>query len=98
MKGSITITILSDSVIQSKGELDIPDVVDRLRVLDVMVRSLELELSDLIFYLSIYGNLRQAVKFVDCNKIDNLDDVEIDWVELFKQMHKDGTDAEPEKE
>lgn len=98
MQGSITITILSDSVIQSKGELDIPDVVDRLRVLDVMVRSLELKLPDLIFYLSIYGDLRQAVKFVDCNKIDNLDDVEIDWAELFKQMHEGDIDAESEKE
>lgn len=98
MQGSITITILSDSVVQAKGELDIPDFTDRLRVLDVMVRALGLELPDLILYLSMYGDLRQAVKFIDCSKIDNLDDVEIDWTEFYKQIREGDIDAESEKE
>lgn len=98
MKGSITITVVSDSAVQAKGNLDLPEMTDRFRVLDVLVRALDLELADLVLYLAMFNDLRQATKIVDCSKIDNLDDAEIDWAEFFKQMHKGGTDAKSEKE
>ena len=98
MNGSITISVMGDSMVQAKGELDLPEFLDRFRVLDVMVRSLRLEFADLVFYLSIFNDLRRGTKIVDFNKIDNLDDVKIDWAEFFKQMHEGGIDAESEKE
>lgn len=98
MTGSITISVMGDSMVQAKGELELPEFLDRFRVLDVMVRSLRLEFADLVFYLSIFNDLRQATKIVDFNKIDNLGDVEVDWPEFFKQMREGNSDAESEKE
>lgn len=98
MTGSITISVMGDSMVQAKGELDLPEFLDRFRVLDVMVRSLRLEFADLAFHLSIFNDLRQATKIVDFNKIDNLGDVKVDWLEFFKQMREGGSDAESEKE
>lgn len=85
MTGSITISVMGDSMVQAKGELDLPEFLDRFRVLDVMVRSLRLEFADLVFYLSIFNDLRQATKIVDFNKIDNLGDVEADWLEFLSR-------------
>ena len=98
MQGSITLTVLDDSVVQTKGELNAPDLPDKLAILDVMVHVLDLKLLDLIFYLGVFDDLHQSVKIVDCTKIDNLDDVKIDWVEFGKQMREDNSDAGPEKE
>lgn len=98
MKGSITITVLDDVAVQAKGELDAPDLADKLAILDVMVHTLGLKISDLVFYLSIFNDLRQNVTIVDCTKIDNLADAEIDWAELFKQMREGDINAGSEKE
>lgn len=85
MKGSVTITVLDDVAVQAKGELDAPDLADKLAILDVMVHTLGLKISDLVFYLSIFNDLRQNVTIVDCTKIDNLADAEIDWAELLSR-------------
>lgn len=98
MKGSITITVLDDSAVQAKGELHTSDLADRLTILDVMVHILGLKLPDLVFYLSIFNDLRQNVKIVDCNKIDNLVDVKIDWAEFNRQISKGDINAGSEKE
>lgn len=98
MKGSVTITVLDDVAVQAKGELDAPDLADKLAILDVMVHTLGLKISDLVFYLSIFNDLRQNVTIVDCTKIDNLADAEIDWAELFKQMREGDINAGSEKE
>lgn len=98
MRGSITITVLDDFVVQTKGELDAPNLADRLMILDVLVHVLSLKLPDLIRYLSVFNDLHQTTKIVDCNKIDNLADVKVDWAELLKQMCEGDSDAESEKE
>lgn len=98
MQGSITLSVMGDSMVQAKGELDLPEFLDRFRVLDVMVRALHLEFADLVFYLSIFDDLQQATKIVDLSKIDNLSDVEFDWLEFFKQISKGDINAGPEKE
>lgn len=98
MTGSVTITVLSDTVVQAKGRLDTSDLADRLMLLDAVVNVLGLKPSDLILYLSVFGDLRQAAKIVDCSKIDNLADVEVDWAELFKQMCEGSSDAGDKKD
>ena len=98
MTGSVTITVLSDSVVQARGELDTSDLADRLMLLDAVVNVLGLKPSDLILYLSVFDDLRQSAKIVDCSKIDNLADVEVDWAELFKQMCEGSSDAGDKKD
>lgn len=98
MQGSVTITVLDDSVVQAKGELNAPDLPDKLTILDVMVRVLGLKLPDLIFYMGAFADLHQLVKIVDLNAIDNLDDVKIDWVEFSKQMREGDINAGSEEE
>lgn len=98
MRGSVTITVLGESVVKATGELDAPDLPDKLAILDVMVHVLDLKLPDLIFYLGMFDDLHKSVKIVDCTEIDNLDDVKIDWVELGKQIREGSSDAGSEKE
>lgn len=98
MQGSVTITVLGESVVKAEGTLDAPDLPTKLAILDVMVSFLGLKLSDLILYLRVFDDLRLVAKTVDCSKIDNLADVDIDWVELNKQISKGDINAESEKE
>lgn len=98
MQGSVTITVLGESVVKAEGTLDAPDLSTKLAILDVMVSFLGLKLSDLILYLRVFDDLRLVAKTVDCSKIGNLGDVEIDWAELFKQMCEDDSDAGDKKD
>lgn len=98
MQGSVTITVLGESAVKAEGKLDVPDLPDKLAILDVMVRILDLKLPDLIFYLGAFADLHRFVKFVDLTAIDNLDDVKIDWVEFGKQMREGDINAGSEEE
>lgn len=98
MQGSVTITVLDDSVVKAEGALHTSDLIDKLTILDVMVHVLDLKLSDLIFYLGTFDYVHKSVQVVDLAAIDNLDDVKIDWVEFGKQMREVNSDAGSEKE
>lgn len=98
MQGSVTITVLGESVVKAEGKLDAPDLPDKLTILDVMVHILDLKLPDLIFYLGAFADLHQSVKVIDLAAIDNLDDVKIYWVEFGNQMREGDINAGSEKE